>query len=271
MSVVPGNIIASVPLGAPRPVEASGAEAIFARLTTLPNLSYSGEAFGGLAISEARPSLRRPGPDLLPPNATEYELALSRTLSRISDIDIDYSSLKDADRCPAKLLPLLAYDTGVDYWDNDWPEDIKRRVIKGTPEAKQLYGTDPGIEFLLSLVGIKATVFHWHQQAPEGTPGTMIVRVAYEDGIDTSETGLIAQKQKETAHALIDISKRHSLHYSIEEAVGLTVESGQAITQTSTSQFIQGGDAIFTYSMNCTSHTAAGQARRLAFIQTGNV
>jgi len=114
-------------------------------------------------------------PTLLPPNATPFERALERALARIEDVPVPVDTLWDPHRCPAELLPWLAWAWSVDEWDPDWPEHVKRRVIAAAPEVHRLKGTRAAVERALRAIGVFAEIVEWWQRSPKGQPGTFSV------------------------------------------------------------------------------------------------
>ncbi len=114
-------------------------------------------------------------PTLLPPNATPFERALEQALSRIEDVPVPIDRLWDPDRCPAELLPWLAWAWSVDEWDPEWPEEVKRRVIAAAPEVHRQKGTRAAVERALRAIGVFAEIVEWWQKSPRGTPGTFSV------------------------------------------------------------------------------------------------
>ena len=114
-------------------------------------------------------------PTLLPPNATPLERALEQALARIEDVPVSVDTLWDPWRCPADLLPWLAWAWSVDEWDADWPEEVKRRVIATSPEVHRLKGTRAAVERALKAIGVFAEIVEWWQKSPKGQPGTFSV------------------------------------------------------------------------------------------------
>lgn len=66
---------------------------------------------------------------LLPPNASDLEIAIDGATARVGAVPLKIGDLWNPERCPAAVLPWLAWALSVDYWRSDWPEDVKRRVI----------------------------------------------------------------------------------------------------------------------------------------------
>ena len=74
---------------------------------------------------------------LLPPNASELE----RKITQIGKAAFDLPSIrvtKDIDHVPSQFLPFIAWQKSVDYWDDNWQEELKRKVIK---ESRDLHQT----------------------------------------------------------------------------------------------------------------------------------
>jgi len=67
---------------------------------------------------------------LLPQNATPYEKALEDVCSNIGTLPVEIKKLWNHDECPEPFLPWLAWSLSVDFWDDLWPPEIKRNVIK---------------------------------------------------------------------------------------------------------------------------------------------
>jgi phage tail P2-like protein len=118
--------------------------------------------------------------DLLPPNATEEERALSETIARISDVPVPVRDIWNADTCPADILPWLAWAFSVDEWDTTWTEQQKRDVIKNSYFIHKQKGTIGAIGRALQPLGYLVDVTEWWQEMPEGDPYTFSVTVGTE-------------------------------------------------------------------------------------------
>ena len=81
--------------------------------------------------------------DLLPPNATPEERALSMATARMGlpDTALGIDTLWSPRHCPEELLPWLAWAQAVDVWDADWPVETKRRVIEVSISIRRRAGT----------------------------------------------------------------------------------------------------------------------------------
>lgn len=61
--------------------------------------------------------------------------------------------LKNPDECPVELLPFLAYEYSVDTWSDDWPESIKRGMIKSARAIQARKGTVWAVRETLKAMG----------------------------------------------------------------------------------------------------------------------
>jgi len=118
---------------------------------------------------------------LLPANATALERAIEAAQARLADVPVPVDTLWDPWRCPAELLPWLAWAWSVDEWDPAWPEEVRRRVIAAAPEVHRLKGTRAAVERALQPLGISAELIEWWQVSPPRTAGTWTL-TAWLDG-----------------------------------------------------------------------------------------
>ena len=66
---------------------------------------------------------------LLPPNSTDLERKLAEAGKDAFDLP-SIRIIKDIDQVPSQFLPFIAWQKSVDYWDDNWLEELKRKVIK---------------------------------------------------------------------------------------------------------------------------------------------
>lgn len=104
---------------------------------------------------------------LLPPNATEQERSLEAVTARTvspegawsgvesnsTGVPLPINALWDTDKCPASLLPWLAWAMGVGAWSEDWPESVKREVIRSALDVLRRKGTITSIRRAISSAG----------------------------------------------------------------------------------------------------------------------
>lgn len=110
--------------------------------------------------------------DLLPPNATPTERALSEAMGRIGDVPVIVKQVWNADTAPGNVLPWLAWAFSVDDWDVNWSEQQKRDTIKSAVASQRIKGTIGAVKIQLAALGIDIQVQEWFNQLPEGNPYT---------------------------------------------------------------------------------------------------
>lgn len=116
---------------------------------------------------------------LLPPNATPQEIAIAEAASAIKSVPVTSRELWDADKCPAAVLPWLAWSLSVDDWRADWSEAEKRGAIKQAVEMHRRKGTVGAIKRAFHALGYEVEV-----NDKTGTP--YIFRVL----VDVSKNGI---------------------------------------------------------------------------------
>lgn len=125
---------------------------------------------------------------LLPPNATDSELALEASTARIAALPVALRSLWNPATCPAALLPWLAWGLSVDTWSPDWPEATKRARIARAIEIQRRKGTLAGIAAAVAVFGGAVSIREWWQTTPRGTPHTfdVVLQLGLVDGAPPS-------------------------------------------------------------------------------------
>ena len=90
---------------------------------------------------------------LLPLNSTTFEREIEKSLHRVNTVDVNViRRMRDPWACSVAHLPFLAWGRGVDFWFEDWPEHLKRRMTADVYRLKGLKGTLPGVDGYLSYV-----------------------------------------------------------------------------------------------------------------------
>lgn len=109
--------------------------------------------------------------DLLPPNATDAERALSIAVR--PEIPVPLRTLWNPYQCPANVLPWLAWALSVDEWDATWPETTQRQTIAASISQHKIKGTVGAVKSAL-LRGLGRTV---EINENTGVPYTFGIRV----------------------------------------------------------------------------------------------
>lgn len=154
---------------------------------------------------------------LLPTNSTALEKRLERTLaSRLDAMDGDYGTI-DPLTCDVKMLPVLAWLFRVTYWDTDWPEEVKRRVIAAQPFIKRHCGTVSAVETALSVFSVRANIIEWFNQTPNGPRGSFSVKAFA--GSRLGAGAILTTKLAEQIKSAINYSKPASRPFDLQLGV----------------------------------------------------
>ncbi|WP_038908154.1 phage tail protein I [Dickeya oryzae] len=125
---------------------------------------------------------------LLPPSASDFMRNVANSTQRLSEIAVCLDTLWSAERCPAQLLPYLAWALSVDRWDKRWSEQTKRQVIKAAWLVHRQKGTLAALRRVVEPFGYLIRVTEWWQTG--GQPGTFRLDIGVQDAGITEETYL---------------------------------------------------------------------------------
>ena len=101
---------------------------------------------------------------LLPSNALPSERALSLAADFGEDLlPEDLKDLWRPERAASRFLPFLAWGMHVDFWRDDWPEQVKRRLIAGSFEWHRKKGTVWAVKKVLEDLGLKPGIVEWFE------------------------------------------------------------------------------------------------------------
>lgn len=124
--------------------------------------------------------------------------------------------VRDIDNCDPSFLPWLAWEWRVDVWDDAWPVEQKREVVKNALLLFKYKGTPWAVKRALDLTGYTAEVIEWHQQVPEGARGTFFVDVP-----STPEKP-IDQTFYDQVFTSVESNKRGSQHWTLRPQLAMT-------------------------------------------------
>lgn len=102
---------------------------------------------------------------LLPPNATPQERAIEAAIARMTALQVPLRDVWNPARCPAPLLPWLAWAFGVDEWEPSWSDAEKRAAIRDSVAIHRKKGTVWAIKRILRNAG------HGDARLQEGSGG----------------------------------------------------------------------------------------------------
>ncbi|WP_066530485.1 phage tail protein I [Erythrobacter sp. CCH5-A1] len=110
---------------------------------------------------------------LLPPNATAFERALDAVeADRLGALPVPIGDVWSPERCPAQLLPWLAWGVSIDIWDTAWPEQVKRDAIAGAIEDQRRKGTKLAVRRALDRIDPLIGVTEWFEDPANLEPFT---------------------------------------------------------------------------------------------------
>ncbi|MGM3174772.1 phage tail protein I [Dickeya lacustris] len=125
---------------------------------------------------------------LLPPSASDFMRNVASSTQRLSEIAVDLDTLWSAERCPAQLLPYLAWALSVDRWDKRWSEQTKRYVIKAAWLVHRQKGTLAALRRVVEPFGYLIRITEWWQTGD--APGTFRLDIGVQDSGITEEVFL---------------------------------------------------------------------------------
>ncbi|GLQ20508.1 phage tail protein I [Algimonas porphyrae] len=127
---------------------------------------------------------------LLPDNATPLELFVEKQLLAAHQPATRIPVVWDPERCPAELLPYLAWALAVDVWDDDWSTARKRTVIKAAVSVHRHRGTIGAIRRALQALDLGVRISRWYEHG--GEPYTFRAEVfVYDRPLDEAEIDMI--------------------------------------------------------------------------------
>lgn len=136
---------------------------------------------------------------LLPIGSTPLEKRAAEILKSAVENPIIIADLINPERCPANLLPYLAWAFSVDKWDENWTEEVKRIAIKQSYFVHKHKGTIGAVKRVVEPIGYLIELKEWFQTNPQGTPGTFSLTV------EVSESGLNEQTYNELVRLINDV------------------------------------------------------------------
>ncbi|OON39780.1 phage tail protein I [Izhakiella australiensis] len=176
---------------------------------------------------------------LLPANRTPQERALERA-SNAPIVALDSEmvcKVKDPRRCPQPLLPWLAWEYAVDYWDEAWSAEQKIQTIENAAYIHRHRGTAGAVRRSLAAVGYPTRVVEWWQDKPLRQPYTFRVEV-YTTGVINKQLFERIRAQTERSKNLrsyltsIDVIAEvgdtgvHFISGAVTSHIDLTIQAG---------------------------------------------
>lgn len=158
----------------------------------------------GARMSESR---------LLPVGSSSLEIAATQAAAGIETIPVPLRQLWDPQTCPDELLPWLAWAFSVDRWDENWPTETKREVIRNAFFIHSHKGTIGAIRRVVEPLGYLLKVTEWWEtDDPAGT---------FRLDIGVLDTGISEEMYQEMERVIADAkpASRHLIGLNIIQDV----------------------------------------------------
>ena len=117
---------------------------------------------------------------LQPPSAPEAQRQLSLAAQRATALPVALRDEWSPARCPAALLPWLAWSFGVEEWDSNWTDAQQRAAIAAALPIKRTKGTIGAVRSAVDSMGLSSQVVEWFNSVPAGDPYTFDLIVTVE-------------------------------------------------------------------------------------------
>lgn len=113
---------------------------------------------------------------LLPPNASRLEKALDRALGRQLDaLPTPVRDAWNADVIPLETLPWLAWGVGKRTWNSEWPESVRRSIVRTAIPTARRMGSVKSVRDIVAAFGGSLAIREWWQLTPKGEPFTFSI------------------------------------------------------------------------------------------------
>ncbi|AWL12808.1 Baseplate protein [Saliniradius amylolyticus] len=157
---------------------------------------------------------------ILPSSASQLERVFEQIWAeRLAAIERDIVHLWDTDNCRADLLPYLAWALSVDDWNDSWPVNVKRNVIKAGIRVHRHKGTLHAVQEALKALSVTAEVVEWWQSDPPAENGTFdIVAFTNQNITEGGESAINSELIEQLQHS-INNAKRFSQHYQLTTGI----------------------------------------------------
>lgn len=151
---------------------------------------------------------------LLPPNRTQLEAALADATT----FDLDPTPLRylaDSTRCPAALLPWLAWAMSVEGWDEAIAEQPRRQLLRRSIEIHKHKGTAGAVRRALGALGVSVEFREW-QDIPGAAPYTFGLTAWVNENHAGTEEAVLTPQLYQRLKRLVDDTRNERSHYTFQ-------------------------------------------------------
>ena len=153
---------------------------------------------------------------LLPINASKLLKNLEKSGLRISSLGAKNKDVLNPDKLEVDILPWLAWMVSVDNWSDNWPENIKREMIKNSISLHQIKGTKKAIKKALEIIGISGEIVEWLEASPRMTPHSFDITAYLNDNINEDADLIIGLDTQRKLINLIENVKPARSHFNFK-------------------------------------------------------
>ena len=153
---------------------------------------------------------------LLPINASKLLKNLEKSCLRISSLGAKNKDVLNPDKLEVDILPWLAWMVSVDNWSDNWPENIKREMIKNSISLHQIKGTKKAIKKALEIIGISGEIVEWWEASPRMTPHSFDITAYLNDNINEDADLIIGLDTQRKLINLIENVKPARSHFNFK-------------------------------------------------------
>lgn len=173
--------------------------------------------------------------DILPENLkyTPECIALGYALQRANQRFIEASNQTSVfaviDTLPENIIDVLAIELRTQYYDENFPLEQKRELVKGTMSWYNKAGTVSAVQEMIDKVFVSGTVLEWFQTG--GEPGTF--QISTSDQITPeliAEFSEAVQKVKNIRSHLTDVVVGNRVDFTLRAAAGMCVHKVMKLT-----------------------------------------
>ncbi len=167
-------------------------------------------------------------PRIIPPGVADARAcAFLEVLERAqAEFDPKRLLVRRVREVASDVLPALIVEFGAgEFLTPGLREDVVRDVLANIWELKAKKGTDAGVLFGLSLLGMRARWTQWWEASPPGATNTYRCRVFVEEPVIEGDVSPISAAAQDAALNMIDAMKR----WSQEGTFGLGIERRGAV------------------------------------------
>lgn len=113
---------------------------------------------------------------ILPPNASTLARAIDEAFAtRLDALPVPVKDTLNADVIPVATLPWLAYSFGRRNWNAEWPEAVRRAVVRNAIPTARRMGTVRSVRDIVAAFGGSLAIKEWWELTPRGEPFTFTI------------------------------------------------------------------------------------------------